>query len=101
MIALLVRKAGLVIVGLLMYTVAFEPIVATILRHAPEVPKWGVVMSDYLPIAALNNLIQVPFLKYFFQEVHDYVALADIGVVLGWLVINIALSMLILNKKDL
>jgi len=101
MIALLVRKTGLVIVGMLMYTVAFEPFLAMFIEHFPYISddiRW---IRHGLPIRALNNLIHVPYLKYAFQETQDYVSFREVAVVLGWLAINVGLSYTILKKRDL
>lgn len=101
MIALLVRKAGLVIVGLLMYTLIFDPVAAKLLEHFPYI--WDEIrfLKDYLPITSLNNLIHVPFLKYAFQEIQDYISMKELTIVMGWLVANVSLSYWILKKRDL
>lgn len=101
MIALFVRKAGLVIVGLLMYTIIFDPLMAQFLQHFPYI--WDEIrfLKDYLPISALNNLIHVPFLKYAFQEIQDYISFKELAIVMGWLALNVSLSYWILKKRDL
>lgn len=101
MIALFVRKAGLVIVGLLMYTLIFDPVAAQFLEHFPYL--WDEVrfIRHYLPVTSLNNLIHVPFLKYFFQEIQDYISWKELAIVVGWLITNISLSYWILKKRDL
>ena len=101
MIALFVRKAGLVIVGLLMYTLIFDPVAAQFLEHFPYL--WDEIrfLKDFLPVTSLNNLIHVPFLKYFFQEIQDYISWRELMIVIGWLITNISLSYWILKKRDL
>lgn len=101
MIALFVRKSGLVIVGLLMYTFIFDPVLSLLIERALFIPQEFKFLKDYLPVTALNNLIHVPFLKYFFQEIQDYISWKELSIVVGWLMVNISLSYWILKKRDL
>ena len=101
MIVLLIRKTGMVIVGLFMYTVMFEPLFAVFLENYPSTPEMIRSLVPFLPIKALNNLIHVPFQRYVFMEIQDYVSLKETLIVTGWLVFNISMSYLILKKKDL
>ena len=102
MIALFVRKSGLVIVGLMMYTFVFEPILDKNLEYNPWVYLDGIRwIRPYMPVTAINGLIHIPFLKYFFQEIQDYVSFREIAVVLGWLSANVGLGYWILKKRDL
>lgn len=101
MIALLVRKSGLTIVGLMIYTWVLEPILVAILRYAGDFPDWVRSIAEYLPISAVNNLIREPFSRYIFQEIQGYVAIEDFAVTVVWLVVYLGGSMFILNKKDL
>lgn len=101
-IALFVRKSGLVIVGLMMYALIFEPILDKNLEyntwHVLDSFRW---IRHYLPIRAINNLIHIPYLKYGFQEIQDYVSFREVVIVLGWLCTNIGLGYWILKKRDL
>ncbi|MDW3209967.1 MAG: ABC transporter permease subunit [Reichenbachiella sp.] len=101
MIALLVRKAGLVIVGLLMYTLIFDPVASKLLEHFPHIWDQIRFLKDYLPVTAMNNLIHVPYMKYFFQEIQDYISWRELSIASGWLIANISLSYWILKKRDL
>lgn len=101
MIALFVRKSGLVIVGLLMYTFIFDPVLSLLIERALFIPQEFKFFKDYLPVTALNNLIHVPFLKYFFQEIQDYISWKELSIVCAWLIVNISLSYWILKKRDL
>lgn len=101
LISLLVRKAGVVIVMLLMYTLVFEPLISTILEQAPGVPGWAAQLAQFLPVNAISNLIHIPFQRYFFMEIQDYISWKEIAIVLGWIGINITLSYRILTRKDL
>ncbi len=101
LITLIVRRAGLVIVGLMMYTLAFEPFVALFLAEFPHIPDYYRPLAPFLPIRALNNLIHVPFQRYVLQEIQDYVSFREVLIVIGWLIFNIGTSYWILKKRDL
>ena len=104
LIILIVRRPGFVIVGLMMYTLAFEPILALILMYPPNefnLPEFTKELALYLPVRALNNLIHVPFPRYILREIQDYVTLKETAIVLGWLAFNIWASYLILKNRDL
>lgn len=101
LLTLIIRRAGLVIVGLTMYTLAFEPFVALALMNIPEIAHWGPYIAPYFPIRAINNLIHIPFPRYILQEIQDYVSFKEVFVVLFWLFFNVGMSYWILKKRDL
>ena len=94
MVAILIRKTGFAIVLFAIYTIAIEPIAAAVMQYEYELPTW------YLPMRAINNLIEVPFPKYIFREVQDYVAFVDVAVVLGWTSIFCLISYLLIKRRD-
>ncbi|MFT4668188.1 MAG: ABC-2 type transport system permease protein [Polaribacter sp.] len=101
MLTLLIRKGGLVIVGLLMYTLLFEPFVTLILYAGPEeIPEYLKALPDFFPVQSLRNLIEFPFKRYLFFHTVDYVPLRSFLIVLGWLTFNIGTSYLLLTKRD-
>jgi hypothetical protein len=100
MIALFVRKGGLVIVGILIYTFIFDPLTALFFEHSSSVESVR-FLKGLFPVTALNHLIHFPFMKYALQEIQDYVSFKEVAIVLGWIATNIGLSLLILKKKDL
>ena len=100
LLSLLLKKAGFVIVLIFMYTLIFEPFLTVNLLHNPHIPDTFDWIIPFLPIYALNQLIQVPFPKYIFREIQDYVAITDIMIVLGWLMIYNLLIYRVLKKKD-
>ncbi len=100
LLSLLIKKSGFVIVLLFMYTLIFEPVFTSILEHAPFIPDSIDWVIPFFPIKSLNNLIHVPFQKYVFMRIQDYVAWIDIYIVTGWLVIYNALILFILKKRD-
>lgn len=102
LLALWIKKAGFVIVFLFLYSIMFEPIAVAIFENAPYF-KDGIMpmITPFFPIEALNNLIQIPFPKYIFREIQDYVSLKSVLIGTGWLTIYILLITFTLNKRDL
>ncbi|MEM1119846.1 MAG: ABC transporter permease subunit [Bacteroidota bacterium] len=104
LITLIVRRTGLVMVGLLMYTFAFEPFIYVLLTFPPnefDFPEWTKSLPPFFPVRALNNLIHVPFQKYALQEYQDYVSIKETLIVIGWLIFNVGCSYWILRRRDL
>lgn len=100
LLSLLIKKSGFVIVLLFMYTLMFEPIATVILEHYPKTPGVLKALVPYFPIKSLNNLIAIPFPKYVFLKIRDYVAWIDVLIVIGWLVVYNLLILLRLRTKD-
>ncbi len=101
---LLIRRSGLVIVGLMMYTFAFEPFLSVILMYPPNefnFPAYTYDLAQLMPIRALNNLIHVPYQRYALREIQDFVSLKEVFVVVCWLAFYVSMSYLILKKRDL
>jgi ABC-2 type transport system permease protein len=102
MITLLVRKGGLVIVGLLMYSVLFEPIASIVLYNEDQfLPNWMHVLPDFFPIQSLRNLIPFPFSRYIFMEVQEFVSWRALSIVLAWLAFNLSMTYLLIHKRDI
>ncbi len=102
LLSLLIKKAGFVIVALALYALMFEPIVSVILENAPYFRDgvWPKI-TPFFPIHALNDLIPVPFGKYIFVEITDYVPWKAIAISTGWLFLYIFAIYNLLTRRDL
>lgn len=101
MLTLLIRKGGLVIVGLLMYAMLFEPFVSLLLYNGPnEIPEYLNTVPDFFPVQSLRNLFLFPFKRYLFFDTLDYIPLRTLLIVLGWLIFNVSFSYFLLKKRD-
>lgn len=102
LLALIVKKAGFVIVALFLYTIMFEPIAVAILENAPYFRDgiWPEI-AQFFPIKSLNNLIKVPFGRYVFMEIEDNISLKAIAITFGWFIVYLSSISFILNKRDL
>lgn len=94
LIGMLLKKAGFAIVLTGIYTLIIEPVLAVSLPASWE------PVSQWFPIRAINNLIHVPFPKYIFMEVQDYVKWQELGIVLVWVVALYYLNYFTLHKRD-
>jgi ABC-2 type transport system permease protein len=68
--------------------------VTGIMKYQYELPVW------YFPMSAMGNIVRLPFEKYIFREVQDYVALQDVLVACGWTAIFLFLTYLLIKKRD-
>ncbi len=100
LITLLIPRAGVVIVALFMYTVMFEPLLSVFLLHHPDVADWLRSLVPFLPVRSIYDLVPFPFPRYFLMEIQDYISFRQVAIVVGWLIFNIGISSLILQKKD-
>ena len=101
LLALLLRRAGFVIVLLFMYTFIFEPFITLNLEHNKVLPEYLRPVAQFFPVKSLNNLIKVPFQRYVFMEVQDYIAPAAVAVVAIWLLIYNLLIIALLRLRDI
>jgi ABC-2 type transport system permease protein len=93
LIALLIKRTGLAMGLMFLYTIIIEPVIVFRIKI-----EW---IKGLFPLKAINNLIHMPFGKYALREVQDYVALQDIGIVLAYTLVFIYLTYLLLKKRDL
>ncbi|HJZ40124.1 MAG TPA: ABC transporter permease subunit [Bacteroidales bacterium] len=93
LIGLLIRKTGLALGLMFLYTLIIEPIIAFRIHT-----EW---IKGLLPIKSINNLIHMPFVKYALREVKDYVAPLDMVIVSVYAALFIWFIYLLLKKRDL
>jgi ABC-2 type transport system permease protein len=93
LIGLLIRRTGLAMGIMFLYTIIIEPIVVFRIDVA-----W---IKGLFPLKAINNLIHMPFGKYALREVQDYVSLKEVVIVMLYIILFIYLINLLLKKRDL
>lgn len=93
LIGLLIKKTGLAMGLLFLYTLIVEPIIVFRVKT-----DW---IKGLFPNKAINNLIHMPFGKYALREVQDYVAFKDVIIVLAYMALFIYCIYLLLKKRDL
>ena len=93
LIGLLIKRTGLAMGLMFLYTIIIEPIIVFRIKT-----DW---IKGLFPLKSINNLIHMPFGKYVLREVQDYVALKDIFIVLLYSALFIYCIYLLLKKRDL
>ncbi|WP_369592733.1 ABC transporter permease [Marivirga arenosa] len=96
LISILLKKAGFAIIGLCFYAIFLEPAIVGILNYKFD-DHWLITL---FPIHAVNNLIEIPFQRYVFMEIQDYVKVSSAIIALAWLVISVALNYVLIAKRD-
>jgi len=92
-IALLIKRTGLALGLLFLYSLIIEPLV--LLRIEP------VWVKDLFPVRAINNLIHQPFGRYLLREVQDFVSVKEIITATLYLFLLSWLSFQIIKRRDL
>jgi ABC-type transport system involved in multi-copper enzyme maturation permease subunit len=93
LIGLLIRKTGLAMGLMFLYSLIVEPVLG--LRIQNEMIK------GFLPMRSISNLIHMPFGKYLLREIQDYVTFREIIIVVAYMGLFIWLIYLLLKKRDL
>lgn len=99
-VTLLLPRVGLVIVGLFLYTLIFEPFLGVFLENFPHLYDWMRSVAAFLPVRSLYHLIDVPFARYFLMPIQDYLRWDQVSIVVGWLVFNTGFSYYLLRRRD-
>jgi ABC-type transport system involved in multi-copper enzyme maturation permease subunit len=92
-IGLLIKRTGLAMGLMFLYTLIIEPVIALRIKT-----DW---IKGLFPIKAINNLIHMPFGKYALREIQDYVSLRETAIVLAYIALFTGLIYLLLRKRDL
>ncbi|MBN2639914.1 MAG: ABC transporter permease subunit [Bacteroidales bacterium] len=99
-LSILIRRTGVVIIFLGMYSVIIEPILTLILSNAPFVPPFYAKLVPFFPREAITNLIPNPFPQYILQQMQDHVAFSDVTIAGGEMLIFIGLIFLMLKRRQ-
>jgi ABC-2 type transport system permease protein len=94
MLGLLIQRSGLTIVVL-----SLSAMIEAIVKANIDDTFPGLI--QFFPMEAISNLVAMPFPKYVFQEVQDYVSLSAVAIATAWLIIFNYISHLKLQKSDL
>ena len=101
MLTLLIRKGGIVIVGLLMYTMMLEPFASVFLYTYPHLADFWRFLPDFFPVQSSRNMMLFPFKRYMFSEIQDVVPFRTLSIVFAWVVFNASMSYFLLTKRDI
>ena len=94
MIGIFVQRSGLCII-LLLNSYLIELIIKENLdNYFPDIIK-------FFPLESIMNLVPMPFARYAFQEIRDYVTLSSVVIVLVWTFLFNYFSYLKLKRADI
>jgi ABC-2 type transport system permease protein len=94
MLGIFVQRSGLTII-LLLLSHMIEAIIKVNI-HDPV--RW---LRDIFPMQSISNLVSLPFARYAFQEIQDYVALTAVLIALVWTFLFNYFAYLRLKKSDI
>jgi ABC-type transport system involved in multi-copper enzyme maturation permease subunit len=99
MLGVLIKRSGLTIVMLMLANMIEAIIKLNIFRSGVEDQiGW---LKQFFPLESITNLVPLPFARYAFQEIQDYVALTAVAIAIGWAVLFNYFAYLKLNKSDI
>jgi ABC-type transport system involved in multi-copper enzyme maturation permease subunit len=94
MLGILIQRSGLTIV-LLLNSYLIELIIKENLDdYVPQI-------IPYFPLESIMNLVPMPFARYAFQEIRDYVSWQSVLIALAWVFLFNYFSYLKLKKSDI
>lgn len=97
LVAMLIRRSGLVIALLIFYVYMIEPLITTLIKYHYDLVK----LSELFPVDAMSNIIRVPFQKYALQETQTYVAFGDLLPVVVYIGLFYWLAHRLITRRDL
>ncbi len=94
MVGIFVQRSGLSIV-LLFAAFIIESIIKL------NIDDYFPALIKFFPLESIKNLVPLPFARYAFQEIQDYVSLTSVAIALGWAFLFNYFSYLKLKKSDI
>ncbi|HEY5917101.1 MAG TPA: ABC transporter permease subunit, partial [Chryseolinea sp.] len=94
MLGIFIQRSGLTIIILLLSYMLEAIVKANIDDYFP----W---LVRFFPMESISALVPLPFYRYAFQEIQDYVDPASVAIALGWGVLFNYFSFLKLKRSDL
>jgi len=94
MLGILVQRSGLTII-LLMLSHMIEAIIKVNLPEGLE------DLKQFFPMQSITNLVSMPFARYAFQEIQDYVSILALVIALAWVGVFNYVAYLKLTRSDI
>lgn len=94
MLGLIIQRSGLTIVILFLS----HMIEAIIRANIDDELPW---IIPFFPMESISNLIHMPFARYVFQEIQDYVSLTSVAIALAWTFLFNYFGYLKLKRSDI
>jgi hypothetical protein len=58
-------------------------------------------LKQFFPLESITNLVPLPFARYAFQEIQDYVSITSVLIAIGWTFLFNYFSYLKLKRADI
>jgi hypothetical protein len=58
-------------------------------------------LKQFFPLESISNLVPLPFARYAFQEIQDYVAVGAVAIAIVWIFLFNYFSYLKLKRSDI
>jgi ABC-2 type transport system permease protein len=94
MIGFFIQRSGLTIIVLL-----FSYLIELIIKENIDNYLPGII--PFFPLESIMNLVPLPFARYAFQEIRDYVTFGSVAIALVWTFLFNYLAYLKLKKSDI
>jgi ABC-type transport system involved in multi-copper enzyme maturation permease subunit len=99
MLGIFVQRSGLTIVLLLLSHMIEAIIKLNIFRSGTEDSiGW---LKQFFPLESITNLVPLPFARYAFQEIQDYVSITAVLIAIVWTFLFNYFSYLKLKRADI
>jgi len=95
LLGILIQRSGLTIIVLLV-SHGLEAII-----RAKFIPDSLDPIKQFFPMESISNLVAMPFARYAFQEIQDYVSWAAVAIVLVWIFLFNYFGYLKLKRSDI
>ena len=95
MLGILIQRSGLTIILLLLSRIIEAPLDAYVANH------YSSDITQFFPLQSISNLVAMPFARYAFQEIQDYVSPLSVVIAAAWMLVFNYLSYLKLERSDL
>lgn len=99
MLGIFVKRSGLTIV-LLLLSHMVEGIFKVNIFHENNEDSIG-WLKQFFPLESITNLVPMPFPRYAFQEIQDYVSITAVVIALGWTFLFNYVSYVKFSKSDI
>ncbi len=94
MLGVFIQRSGLTIVVLMLSHMIEQIIKANVDDYVPD-------MIQFFPMQSISNLVSLPFARYAFQEIQDYVSIVAVLIAAAWAFLFNLFSYLKLKKADI
>ena len=94
MLGVMVHRSGLTIILLLLAPMLEFIVKANIDNYVPA-------LIEFFPLESITNLVPLPFKRYAFQEIRDYLTVNSVAIALAWTLLFNYFSYLKLKRSDI